>query len=209
MSLGVFELSVLQKKWLKKNGWVPVERIARGFSSVVWKVRSSDGKVFALKAERLDSPRKQMVEKESVLLLKANALGIGPRVLQWDEKARVVLMEWVEGVPFGKWVFSDAVSKPRLLRVVKSVFRQAKKLDALGLDHGQLAGKGANILVGKRLKPVLIDFEKGSLNRKTHNVSQLQSFLFRNPHAAIAKRVRAKLGEKTVKSFLHSSVQDS
>jgi len=63
-------------------------------------------------------------------------------------------------------------------------------MDEIGLDHGQLAGKGANIIVKRNLRPVIIDFEKASQKRKCHNVNQLKSFLFRNPNSEIAKKVK-------------------
>jgi predicted Ser/Thr protein kinase len=75
------------------------------------------------------------------------------------------------------------------------LFRQAKKLDAIGLDHGQLGGKGKNILVKKNGKPIIIDFEKASDHRRVHNQTQLEAFLFKNPHSGIAKRIRALLGK--------------
>ncbi|MFH1663489.1 MAG: hypothetical protein ABH986_01615, partial [archaeon] len=59
--------------------------------------------------------------------------------------------------------------------------------------HGQLAGRGVNILVCKGL-PVIIDFEKASIQRKTHNRTVLESFLFKNPHSLITKKVKEILG---------------
>ena len=67
-------------------------------------------------------------------------------------------------------------------------------MDEIGLDHGQLAGKGRNILVRKN-RPVIIDFEKASQVRKPGNFSQLKSFLFLNPHSSISGKVKEILGE--------------
>ncbi|MFH1696416.1 MAG: hypothetical protein ABH854_00725, partial [Candidatus Diapherotrites archaeon] len=72
------------------------------------------------------------------------------------------------------------------------LFAQAKKLDEAGLDHGQLAGKGKNILVrkkGKNYEPIIIDFEKASAVRRVHNSNQLESFLMKPKHGGFAKKV--------------------
>ena len=105
-----------------------------------------------------------------------------------DLKRRIILMEFIEGKTFQDWVFSGP-SKAELKAFVNDLERQARALDKVGLDHGQLAGKGKNILVRKG-KPVIIDFEKASSQRKAHNFNTVHSFLFKNPNGAIAKKVR-------------------
>ncbi len=103
-------------------------------------------------------------------------------------------MEFVPGPWFSEWLFENP-SKAVLQKFVKELERQARALDKIKLDHGQLAGMGRNILVRKDL-PVIIDFEKASDNRKCHNLSKIDSFLFKSPYGAIAKRVRVILEVK-------------
>jgi predicted Ser/Thr protein kinase len=62
-------------------------------------------------------------------------------------------------------------------------------LTGLGLDHGQIAGRGKNILVRNDLA-VIIDFEKASQVRKCNNENKVKSFLFKSPHSAIVKKVK-------------------
>jgi len=101
---------------------------------------------------------------------------------------------FVPGPWFSEWLFENP-SKAVLQKFVKELERQARALDKIKLDHGQLAGMGRNILVRKDL-PVIIDFEKASDNRKCHNLSKIDSFLFKSPYGAIAKRVRVILEVK-------------
>lgn len=168
------------------------ERIAKGYSSEIYLVKNSKSKKFALKIERADSPRRKMCEKEVANLQLANKYGIGPKLADYDIKARIILMEFIEGKTFSKWLLDGkkAPEKKQLLKVISDLLLQAKILDEIGLDHGQLAGKGANIIVRRNLRPVILDFEKASQKRKCHNLNQLNSFLFRNPNSEIAKKVK-------------------
>lgn len=176
------------KRFLKKNSLKIAGKISMGYSSEVFLVKNLRGKKFALKVEKPDSPRRHMVQKEASNLHFANSKKIGPRLCGFDEKAGVVLMEFISGIPFSNWLFEKNPSKKSLKKFVLALLLQAKVLDKLGLDHGQLAGKGANILVRRSL-PVIIDFEKASQVRRCHNVTQLKSFLFENPNGAVAKKV--------------------
>lgn len=176
-------------RFLQRNSLRLVRKISKGFSAEVFEVQNEKGEGFALKIERTKSPRKEMVQKEARYLEKANSLGIGPKLIGFDLENRAILMELIDGIPFGKWVLQENISKKQLQKVVDSLLQQAKKLDSIGLDHGQLAGKGKNILVKPNAEPVIIDFEKASDHRKVHNKTQLESFLFRNPNSGIAKRV--------------------
>jgi putative serine/threonine protein kinase len=181
--------------FLEKKGLFLVKTLAKGFSSRVFLVKDGKGKKFAVKLERFDSPRKDQVEREARNLMKVNRERIGPKLVAWSKKERALLLEYVEGPTFSAWLLEKHPAKKEVKKVVKALLRQAKKLDCMHLDHGQLAGKGKNILVRKAL-PVILDFEKASEKRKPHNVSQLKAFLFCNPHSAIAKKVREKMREK-------------
>jgi len=171
-----------------------VAKIAKGYSSEIFLVKI-DGKDFVLKREKQKSPRIEMAKKEAANLLLANSLGIGPKLFAFDLEKREIIMEYIDSFTFNEWLFKRGPSKKQLEKFIFSLFKQAKKLDEAGLDHGQLAGKGKNILVRKKgLSPVIIDFEKASQSRKCHNVSQLQSFLYNSKHSAITKKVKEILG---------------
>ncbi|MFH1663449.1 MAG: RIO1 family regulatory kinase/ATPase, partial [archaeon] len=169
--------------FLKKEGLKLEKKIAKGFSSEVFLVKKGKKK-FALKIEKLKSRRKEMAEKETANLLKANSVEVGPKLFAFDLEKRIILMEFIEGKTFNEWLFGlkkTKENKKKLEKFIEVLLIQAEKLDEIGLDHGQLAGRGVNILVCKGL-PVIIDFEKASIQRKTHNRTVLESFLFKNPH---------------------------
>lgn len=178
----------LVQDFLAKRKLVLAEKISKGYSSEVFLVKNLRGARFALKVEKENSSRKNLVQKEASNLKSANSVGIGPKLIGFDEHAGVVLMEFVDGTTFSEWLFEKNPSKKELKKFVEKLLQQGKLLDKTGLDHGQLAGSGKNILVRKCL-PVIIDFEKASQTRKCHNKNQLQSFLFKNPNSEIAKKV--------------------
>ncbi|HIH33044.1 MAG TPA: hypothetical protein HA227_02205 [Candidatus Diapherotrites archaeon] len=181
------------ESFLQENGFSFERKISKGHSSEVFLIKHlSSGNFFALKKEKASSRRKHMLFKEVSNLYLANSKGIGPRLYAFDPMENCVVMEFIEGPAFSKWL-EQSPSRKDLEFFVKELLKQAKALDELHLDHGQLAGKGKNILVrieGKNPVPVVVDFEKASQVRKTHNVSQLEGFLFKNPNGFAARKVK-------------------
>ena len=178
--------------FLEKNDLKLIEQIAKGWTSFVYLVENSKGKKFAIKVLREKANRKDMVKRESENLKLANSVGVGPKLVKADFERNIVMYEFVEGIPFSDWLFSTP-KKTELGKFIKVLFSQAKKLDKLGLDHGQLAGRGRNILVSNG-KPVIIDFEKASTKRKVHNKAVLDSFLFMSK-SGVVKKVKEIMGE--------------
>ncbi|MFH1587855.1 MAG: RIO1 family regulatory kinase/ATPase [Candidatus Diapherotrites archaeon] len=176
-----------------------IEEFSHGHASQIFLVKDSKGKIFKLKKEKAKSTRINMVQKEASNLKKANSIGVGPKLIDFNESEHWVLMEFIKGKLFCDFI-SNEPSKKELLKVLNALFQQAKKLDEIDLDHGQLAGRGANILVTPQLKPVIIDFEKASQKRKPHNLNVLKSMLFiRNSEMGIT--VRSILGEKELEKL--------
>lgn len=191
-------LSQRLERILTKQRLETVSKLGRGYCSEVYLVQNDRKKKFALKIERDDSPRREFVRKESEFLQAANQVRVGPKLVKTDFENQAVLMEFIDGKPFYEWLFEPKRTKIQVKKTVKALLAQAKRLDSIGLDHGQLAGKGKNILVKKNGSPVIIDFEKASLVRKPHNATTLQSFLFQNPNSAIAKKIRKMTGQKRI-----------
>lgn len=189
-------LSPAQKEWLQLHEYKVKSLIARGKSSGVWLVEKS-GKRFAAKCEHEKSYRKQMQEREVLQLQMANEIGIGPKLITSDVEARIIVMEFIDGMTLHAFI-AQCDDKKRMLRVIGELFAQAEKLDVAGIDHGQLGGKLANILVDKKMHPWIIDFEKASYVRKTHNVSALKHALFEG-RTPLSNLLLKMLGEEAAK----------
>ena len=185
--------------FLGKNSLALLGKISKGYSSEIFLAENSKGQRLAMKVEKSKSPRRHMVQKEAAHLKIANEAGIGPKLVSFDVENRIILMEFIDGITFGKWMLDSQPSKKILKKFIAALFQQAKKLDEIGLDHGQLAGKGSNILVRKKgpgFEPVIIDFEKSSIVRKCKNARQLEGMLFYNKHSVIAEKIRQILGKE-------------
>src|SRR3989338_2382650 len=167
--------------------------LAKGYSSQVYLVHDKAGKAFALKAERDKSTRRFMVEQEAACLSLANRAGIGPKLIGFDKEERCLLLEFVEGQTFDKFL-EGKPDKALLQKVIASLQEQAQKLDKIGVDHGQLAGRRRNILVRPDHTVCILDFEKASYVRKCHNGSTVEAFLFRNTESMVARKIEELLG---------------
>ncbi|HLC92928.1 MAG TPA: phosphotransferase [archaeon] len=179
------------EEFLAENHLSGAQKISKGWSSDIFLAQDTKGRKFVLKVLHAKSNRRHMSQKETEFLKLANSVGIGPHWLKTDFARNIVMMEFIDGVHFSEWVFGK-ISKSELENFIDALFAQARALDEIGLDHGQLAGKGKNILV-RGAMPVIIDFEKASRSRKVHNVKVLESFLFRSKNSAIIKKIKETL----------------
>ncbi len=198
------ELSRL-KEFCSHRGLKAKKFLAKGHSSRIFLVKRGNKK-FAAKVERHDSPRKYMLEKEAFNLKLANSVKVGPELEKYDFFHRVLLMEFVEGKTFREWLLGKRKNK-EIKSVALGLLKQGKRLDEIGLDHGQLAGRGVNILVKgkKRFEPVIVDFEKASVKRKSHNQRVLLSFLLKNKRSKIGKRVSRVFSKKEISELEKSA----
>lgn len=174
-----FESNILLKQFMKKHKLVFIKLLAYGKSS--WIILTKDintNKLFVLKTEKKSSTRTRMVEKEAKYLSLANTKNIGQKLIDYDINARSLLWEYIDALPLKEWI--KHANKQQLKKFLKEVFKQAITLDKIGLDHGQIAGDGTNILVKPNSMPVIVDFEKSSDTRKTHNENVLINFFFKN-----------------------------
>ena len=157
-----------------------------GWRGIVYKVKTPQG-IFCLKKKRGKVPTNLRLEAE--MLHRANRAGIGPKLVGYDKKEDSILMEWIDGTLLGDWMLS---AKPKdIKRVVTSLLNQAKKLDSVGIRHGELSTAPKNILVGR--KPVILDFGKSRMSENPKNYSALYSYLVSNPRGIVANRVRDAL----------------
>lgn len=150
-------------------------------------VRAKVGKkTCALKIRRVDANRESM-EAEVRLHRIANDAGVGPRL--HDHTKNFMLMEFAEGPSIAEW--AAGASKEEAQETARSVLEQCYSLDSAGLDHGQLSRLDRHVIVGKR--PIIIDFETASTERRTANVSAAGQSLF--VAGRVAEMMRKAVGK--------------
>ncbi len=155
----------------------------------------------ALKIRRVDADRKGMFH-EGEMLNRANAIDVGPKVLEISEN--FLLMELVKGTHFPEWIKSmeEREEQWRVRLVLKDILEQCYRLDEAGLDHGELSNAPKHIIVDADDSPHLIDFETASINRRVSNVTSVCQYLFLG--SQIADKVKDKLGKVDEKELINA-----
>lgn len=143
--------------------------LGKGHASIVLK-GVWNGVEVAIKVLRTDSKRDSL-RREGELLRLANSVGVGPRfILELDF---ALIMEFVHGTRFGEWVPRD---EGEARTIIKELLSQCRRLDRVGIDHGELSNPARHVIIGSRL--VIIDFESASTERKPANVTSVAQYLF-------------------------------
>jgi len=152
----------------------------------------------ALKIRRIDADRARM-QQEARMLQKANSVGVGPRLL--DVSENFLLMQFIDGYLLPKWL-EERKGKTQIKDVLREALGQCWRLDEIGLDHGELSHAPKHIIINRKGKPFLVDFETASLNRRPSNVTSICQFLFIS--GEVAKKVVEKLGIKDKEAIIQA-----
>ena len=148
----------------------------------------------ALKIRRVDADRSGM-QREAELLRKANLASVGPRLLGVSED--FLLMQFIDGELLPEWL-ERQINGSEVKKVLRDVLEQCWRLDTAALDHGELSHAPKHIIVNKRNRPFIVDFETASVGRRPSNVTSICQFLFMG---GIADKVFEKIGEKDKKTI--------
>jgi len=160
-----------------------------GTVGIVVKARAG-GTLCALKIRRTDANRPDM-EEEARITQMANRVGIGPDV--YSHSRDMILMKLLESREISEWLKSlkGKGAREQARAMVHSLLNQCRKLDIMGIDHGQLSNlrKHAVIVEGR---PWIIDFESAGTTRRPKNVTTAAQYLFVG--GAVAPAMRRALG---------------
>lgn len=167
-----------------------VSLLGKGVAAMVV-VGIIDGRKVALKIRRVDSRRGDMVN-EAKMLQTANSVDVGPRYV--GATSDVLAMELVEGQRLPVWLsnLKGRGRKKRVKTAVKTMLEQCRKLDSIGLDHGELSRAHKNVLVMGDDRPWILDFESASNSRRPSNFTSLTQYLFLG--GGMARKVHRVLG---------------
>jgi len=165
-----------------------VHLLGKGCVGIVTVAYRNSEKV-ALKIRRTDADRASM-RREAELLRKANLADVGPILLGVGKD--FLMMQFVEGELLPRW-FEEKAGKTRIRRVLRDVMEQCWRLDAAGLDHGELSHAPKHVIVTAADKAFIVDFESASVNRRPSNVTSICQFLF---ISEFSRKVTEKLGHR-------------
>jgi putative serine/threonine protein kinase len=148
----------------------------------------ANGKKIALKIRRSDADGRRLMH-EARMLKKANSVRVGPRLLGASKD--FLLMQLIEGSLLPRWVEAHP-SPSQVKKVLRDILVQCWLLDEAGLDHGELSNAPKHVIVDRRMRAVIVDFEAASVKRRPANVTSMCQFLFMS---GLACKVAEKIGE--------------
>lgn len=169
---------------------VQLPLLGKGFAGIVV-VGYVEGQRVALKILRVDSERPDLLH-EARMLSKANTVSVGPKLVGVSKN--FLLTQLIKGDHFPLWLRSQK-ERTVVQEVLAEILEQCWRLDALGLDHGELSNAPKHIIVDHNQKPWLIDFETASDTRKPSNVTAVCNFLFSGT-GKVAQLISEVVGER-------------
>jgi len=186
--LGELERIGVEYLFIREGDRAELVKLGKGYRGLVL-LGVLGGVWAAVKILRTDAGIEGL-EREAEATLLANTVGVGPRL--YAHSRHVLAMEVVEGVSFDKWIEElEAERVDELRAVLGDCFRQARLLDKLLLDHGELSDAKRHIVIRPDLRPVILDFGKASARRRPSNVTSLLSYISFGPHSGkIMKMLR-------------------
>ena len=146
-----------------------------GTVGVVVKARTTEG-TYALKIRRLDANRPDM-EVEVKLTSLANRVGVGPEV--YGHTKDMILMRLIESQEVAAWLrgLEGKGKRDQAREMVHALLNQCRKLDIMGIDHGQLSNLRKHAVIAEG-QPWIIDFESAGTGRRPRNVTTAAQYLF-------------------------------
>jgi putative serine/threonine protein kinase len=147
-----------------------------GTVGLVVKGTGSGDEVYALKIRRADANRDSMAEEFRLTRL-ANRVRVGAPAHKCTKD--VMSMRYIRGVELEDYVkgATGRGSARRVRELAHALLNQCRKLDLIGLDHGQLSNLRKHVIIDGET-PYIIDFESASQKRATKNVTTAAQYLF-------------------------------
>jgi len=147
-----------------------------GLGTVGVVVRAGVGsETLALKIRRTDANRPDMEQEARVTAL-VNRIGIGAEVRGHSKD--MILMKLLEYQELNDWLrgLKGPGTRRAARDMIHSVLNQCRKLDIIGVDHGQLSNLRKHVVVAEG-RPWIIDFESAGTSRRPKNVTTAAQYL--------------------------------
>ncbi len=177
-----------------------------GTVSVVVKAQVN-GSICALKIRRTDANRASMKEEFRLTKL-ANRIGIGAEALGFTKD--FMLLRYLDFIELHEWFkhLGGQGRRDRAKELVHGVLNQCRKLDIIGLDHGELSNLRKHVVVVDG-SPYMLDFESAGQHRSTKNVTTAaQYILVGGKMSPLARRLIGVMGVKRIVESLRQYKRD-
>jgi putative serine/threonine protein kinase len=172
-----------------------------GLGTVSVVVRATvKGNEQALKIRRCDANRKSMLD-EYRLTQTANQIGVGAYASAVARDFMVIQLVEGEDIDDHLRGIKGVGTRGRVREIIHRLLNQCRKLDLVGLDHGQLSDLRKHVIMAGD-EPYIIDFESSSRGRSAKNVTTAaQNLLIGGRSAPLVRRL---LGLKSYDAALQA-----
>lgn len=168
---------------------IPV--LGLGYGGLVILVKHQE-QMRVLKIRRTDAGQTSLC-REAAALSRANEASIGPRLVA--HSSNFLIMDYLVGPAYYHWL-RTVPPLPTLKANLRQLLAQARQLDRLGLDHGELRCVSSHVVATQR-GPAILDFGSASFQRRPANLTQLVQGLWIGTRLAEQLRPRFAHVEKS------------
>lgn len=164
-----------------------------GTVGLVVKGTGKGNEEYALKIRRADANRESMAEEFRLTRL-ANRVRVGAPAYRCTKD--VMSMRYIKGVELEDYVkgTTGRGSAKRIRELAHALLNQCRKLDLIGIDHGQLSNLRKHVIIDGET-PYIIDFESASQDRAMKNVTTAAQYLFVG--SRLSPRIKKSLSIKS------------
>ena len=160
------------------------EFFAKGKRGFIYTAKLGNKKI-AIKEKNPESKAQSRIEFEAYWLKKLNKHRIGPKFIFFKDGS--LAYEFVEGIFIEEFIENS--TKDEIGKVLIDLFNQMFLLDELGINKEEMHHPYKHIIITKKNKPVLLDFERANNTEKPSNVTQLCQFITStNLHSLLTKK---------------------
>ncbi len=178
----IFKSGILKK--LESEKIKNMHYFAKGKRGLVFTGEYKNKKI-AVKIKNQKSEATGRIENESKFLKILNKKGIGPKILLSSED--FLAYEFVAGINISEFLEKPIINKKTIIGLIKKIMSQMHAMDRLKINKEEMSHPQKHILIGKKNKPVLIDFERAHHTIKPGNVTQFCDFLISKYISTILK----------------------
>jgi release factor glutamine methyltransferase len=181
-------LKTLEKKNIKNINYFTKGK--RGFIFI----GNYKNKKIAIKIKNPESEAILRINNEIKFLKILNKKNIGPKLLLSNKG--YLIYEFVDGNYIVDYLKDNG--KERIKRALKNIFEQLFIIDKLKINKEEMSHPPKHVIIDKKNKPILIDFERCHKTEKPSNTTQFCSFLVSNYVRTILKSNKIKINKDNI-----------
>jgi len=151
-------------------------------------------KKIAIKIKNPESKAILRINNEIEYLKILNIKNIGPKLLFYDKE--YLIYEFIDGSFIIDYLKNN--KKDNIKKIIKKIMGQMFVMDKLKMNKEEMSHPQKHIIIDKKNKPVLLDFERCRYTIKPGNVTQFCDFLISNNIIKIFKNNKIDINKNKI-----------